>query len=97
LRIHPDKNLDNPDATAEFQRVSEAYRILVKHFEAPEQHHHHHHGFPGHSFYNPFSQGDFSDDEDIYDEYDDYEEDDDEDIAFFMYVNKSFAPQVALN
>ncbi|KAJ7581156.1 hypothetical protein C8J56DRAFT_959247 [Mycena floridula] len=36
LRTHPDKNPDNPDATAEFQRVSAAYNLLVKHLSDDE-------------------------------------------------------------
>ena len=31
LRTHPDKNPDNPEATAEFQRIGEAYTLIAKH------------------------------------------------------------------
>lgn len=34
LRTHPDKNPDNPNATVEFQRVSEAYRIISTHVDS---------------------------------------------------------------
>ncbi|KAF8350567.1 hypothetical protein F5887DRAFT_1126209 [Amanita rubescens] len=37
LRTHPDKNPDNPDATVEFQRVSEAYRIISAHADSENE------------------------------------------------------------
>jgi DnaJ-class molecular chaperone len=29
LQLHPDKNQDDPEATKNFQKLSEAYHILV--------------------------------------------------------------------
>jgi len=29
LKLHPDKNINDPEATNNFQKLSEAYKILI--------------------------------------------------------------------
>jgi len=83
LRTHPDKNPDNPSATAEFQRVGEAYRVLVKHLDESSKPSAGPRG--GHPFF-AFQHGHqcfYSDDEDDYDEEDDYDSDY-EDMEYYL-------------
>ncbi|KAF7363616.1 hypothetical protein MSAN_01018700 [Mycena sanguinolenta] len=85
LRTHPDKcpESEKEQATAQFQKVSEAYNALLKHLDTstprPPR-------FPGFR-YGADSDEDY-DDYDDYDEYDEYSDYDDEEekIHFYMYL-----------
>lgn len=93
LRTHPDKNPENEAATAEFQRLSEAYNVLLKHLDRsaplPRAHSHTHAPFD-------YDSDDYDDSEDGYyyydSEYDEYSDDEyesyfrsrDDKFAFFM-------------
>ena len=86
LRTHPDKNPD-PGATAEFQRVSEAYRVLIKHLDKSSPPPSSRRGaFGGFGFGGRDDSSDYDDDE--YDDYDDYYDDSDfeeeANLAFYM-------------
>ncbi|TBU50732.1 DnaJ domain-containing protein [Dichomitus squalens] len=87
LKTHPDKNPDDADATAQFQKISQAYNTLVRHLDRSSAPSHGH----SHGHYHPFGYDDDDDYDDEYDydyedeDYDDYE-DDYEDMEFYRYL-----------
>jgi curved DNA-binding protein CbpA len=94
LSTHPDKNPGNADATAQFQKVSEAYNILVKHLDKSTRPPRERpsrgprggaFGFSFGSYGRDYDDEDDDGSDDYYDE-DDYD-DEEEDIGFYMYVS----------
>ncbi|KAI0340080.1 hypothetical protein BDW22DRAFT_1421855 [Trametopsis cervina] len=90
LKTHPDKNPDNVDATAQFQRISEAYNALLKYLDTstrvPRQHQHAHdtYGDSEDEYYDDEDEDEFDDDFDLDDddEYDEHYET----MEFYMYL-----------
>jgi len=88
LKTHPDKNPDNEYATEQFQRISEAYNVLVKHLDTSVPR--------SRPPFGGFSSFDGYGDEDDYnefkdDEYDDYDSDlEEEGMAFYMFLFEEF-------
>ncbi|KAF8163466.1 hypothetical protein B0H34DRAFT_695572 [Crassisporium funariophilum] len=82
LRTHPDKNPDNASATAEFQRVGEAYRALVKYYaDSSEPRARFHPSFDDDSYSDEYDHGE----EYFYDDDDDSEEEIDMRYYFWLY------------
>ncbi|TFK30138.1 DnaJ-domain-containing protein [Coprinopsis marcescibilis] len=76
LRTHPDKNPENPEATAEFQKIGDAYRVLLQHLGEPIRKE------------RAYS---FDSDDEYYDHSDDgygygFDDDDDDELAFSFWL-----------